>query len=89
VSVKAFRLLATVIYVSYLVQVGLLMIWLPWSRLWGMLVTQMPFTVAPILDAPAIRGGITAFGVLHLVMVGVELVRAGSEPEAARSAQLR
>jgi len=79
VSVKAFRLLVTVIYVSYLVQVGLLMIWLPWSRLWGLLVVQMPFSAALILDAPAVRGGITAFGMLHLVMVGVELVRAGSE----------
>lgn len=86
---KAFRLIATVIYVSYLVQVGLLMIWLPWSRLWGMLVTQVPFTVAPILDAPAVRGGITAFGVLHLVMVGVELVRAGTESDVARSGRLR
>ncbi len=78
-SVKTLRLAATVVYVSYLVQVGLLMIWLPWSRLWGLLLVKMPFPAALLFDAPVLRGGITAFGVLHLLMVGVELVRAGSQ----------
>lgn len=77
-SMAALRLLLMVAYISYLVQVGMLMVWLPWSRLWPLLLTKMPVSVALVLDAPAVRGGLTAFGILHLVMVAVELYRAGT-----------
>jgi hypothetical protein len=73
-----------VLWVGYLVQVGLLMIWLPWSRLWQLIVIKMPASAAWIVDAPALRGAITAFGVLHLVMVLVELIHAGSQENHRR-----
>ena len=76
--VKALRLVLVVLYIGYLVQVGLLMIWLPWSRLWALLMVQLPQSAAWFLDAPAVRGSITAFGVLHLAMVVAELVDAGA-----------
>ena len=76
--VKAFRLLLVVLYIGYLVQVGLLMIWLPWSKLWALLMVQLPQTAAWFLDSPAVRGSITAFGVLHLAMVVAELIDAGA-----------
>jgi len=80
------KLLAMVLYIGYLVQVGLLMIWLPWSGIWGLLVVKMPVRAAWLLDAPMIRGAITAFGVLHLLMVFAELVHAGTQQSNRRAA---
>ena len=79
-------MIGTVCYISYLVQVGMLMIWLPWSKLWPLLMTRIPTPVALILDAPGTRGALTAFGVLHLAMVVVELIRAGSGNASVRTA---
>jgi len=72
-----------VLYVGYLVQVGLLMVWLPWSRIWSYLVVKMPLSASWILDAPLVKGGITAFGVLHLLMVLAELIDAGAQQAAS------
>lgn len=83
---RGIRLLLIVLYVGYLVQVGLLMVWLPWSRLWELLMVRMPPSAVWFLDAPAARGAITAFGVLHLAMVVAELVHAGAtEADGRRS----
>ena len=71
------QLLGTGLYIGYLVQVGLLLIYLPWSRLWGLLLTRLPPGPALILDAPAVRGALAAFGVLHLALVVAEVVAAG------------
>ena len=63
-----------VVYMGYLVNAGLLLILLPWSRAWGLLLTRFPTSVAVVLDAPWIRGVLTAFGVLHLLLVAWELI---------------
>jgi hypothetical protein len=78
------QLLGTGLYIGYLVQVGLLMIYLPWSRLWGLLIARLPPNAAWLLDAPAVRGALTGFGVLHLVMVCAELVAAGAHDRQSR-----
>jgi hypothetical protein len=71
------RLLVTVLYIGYLVQVGLLMVVLPWSDAWRVVIAQLPLRAAWILDAPATRGAITGFGVRHLLLVLAEVVVAG------------
>lgn len=81
---KTLRLLLVVLYIGYLVQIGLLMIWLPWSRLWQLLMVKMPQYASWYLDAPAVRGAITAFGVIHLAMVIAELIHAGAREAQAR-----
>lgn len=78
------QLLGTGLYIGYLVQVGLLLIYLPWSRLWGLLISRLPPDAAWLLDAPAARGALTGFGVLHLVMVCAELVAAGAHDRRNR-----
>ena len=67
------RFLGALLYAGYLVHVGLLMIILPWSSSWPLLMVKLPPWLALVLDAPAIRGAISGFGVLHLVLVVVEL----------------
>jgi hypothetical protein len=63
-----------VVYMGYLVNAGLLLILLPWSAAWGLLLTRFPTSLAVALDAPWIRGVLTAFGVLHLLLVAWELI---------------
>jgi hypothetical protein len=74
-----------VLYIGYLVQIGLLMVWLPWSRIWELLMMRIPPAASWFLDAPAVRGSITAFGLLHLAMVVAELVHAGAKDRARRA----
>ena len=59
---------------GYLVNAGLMLILLPWSRAWGLLLTGFPPGTAILLDSPLFRGSLTAFGVLHLMLVAWELI---------------
>jgi hypothetical protein len=72
--VRSARFLGTLLYVGYLVHVGLLMVILPWSTTWPMLLVKLPPAVGMTLDLPAVRGAISGFGVLHLLLVVAELV---------------
>ena len=72
-GVRWLRLLMIVLYIGYLVQVGLLMLLLPWSAAWPMLVLRVPPRLVSVLDNPAIRGIISGLGLLHLLLVAFEL----------------
>jgi hypothetical protein len=76
--VKLLRFLIIVVYIGYLVNVGLLFALLPWSRAWGMLMTMFPPEATTILDAPWARGALSAFGVLHLLLVVWEVINPAS-----------
>jgi hypothetical protein len=83
--VKLLRLAGTVVYIGYLVQVGLLMLYLPWSPAWSLILLRLPFPLAAVLDLPALRGAVSAFGLLHLVVVAAELAAAGPWAGTGRS----
>jgi hypothetical protein len=72
--VKLSRFLLIVLYMGYLVNAGLMLIMLPWSKTWGLLLSRFPSAAAGVLDSPGIRGILTAFGVLHLMLVAWELI---------------
>ena len=67
------RFLLIVAYGSYLTNVGLILLLLPWTETWTYTILKLSPEMAFILDSPAIRGGISAFGFLHLVMILAEL----------------
>ncbi len=71
---KLTRFLAIVIYIGYLVNVGLFLLLIPWSQAWGMLLTRFPPAASVVLDSPWFRGLLSAFGLLHLLMVVWELL---------------
>ncbi len=71
---KPERFILIVIYMGYMVNAGLMLILLPWSRAWGLLLARFPISIASHLDAPWFRGLLSAFGVLHLVIVAWELI---------------
>jgi hypothetical protein len=72
--VKLTRFLLIVLYMGYLVNAGLMLILLPWSKVWGLLLTDFPPVAWVMLDTPWFRGVLSAFGVLHLVLVAWELI---------------
>jgi hypothetical protein len=72
--VKLSRFLFIVLYMGYLVNAGLLLIMLPWSRLWGVMLARFPHSLGLLLDSPWVRGMLSAFGVLHLLLVAWELI---------------
>jgi hypothetical protein len=74
IAVRVLKILLTVVYASYLVNVGLVMLLLPWSELWSQVVLIAPYRVALVLDEPAVRGLLSAFGLLHLVLLVAEFV---------------
>jgi hypothetical protein len=85
--VRMRHFLLTVLYVGYLVQVGLLLLLLPWSQAWSSILLELPYRLGIVLDAPAIRGLISGFGLLHLLLLLVELGRGG--PFASRDSRAR
>lgn len=70
---KLSRFLLIVLYLGYLVNAGLMLIILPWSMIWGLLLSRFPSPIAGLLDLPWFRGILTAYGVLHLMLVAWEL----------------
>jgi len=72
--VSVIRFVAIVVYIGYLVNVGLLFIVVPWSQVWGLLLTRCPMQLAEVLGLPSVRGALSAFGVLHLTLVLWELI---------------
>lgn len=76
-AVRALRMLLTVVYASYLTNVGMLLMLLPWSDGWSRFVLLTPPQIGVLLDAPAIRGVVSAFGFLHLVLLVAEIIAPG------------
>ncbi len=75
--VRALRMLLTVVYASYLANIGLLLLLLPWSAGWSRFVLLISPQMGVLLDAPVIRGVLSAFGFLHLALLIAELVAPG------------
>lgn len=73
---KLAQLLGVVLYSGYLVHVGLLMILLPWSPVWPHLLRHLPPVLVVVADSPLVRGGISGFGALHLLLMVAELALA-------------
>jgi len=76
------KVLALVGYAVYLAHVGLLMLILPWSDSWVQILTWLPPRAGVIFASPAIRGGISGLGLLHL---GLILAEIGAFPRSERS----
>jgi len=67
-------LLAVTLYTGYLVYVGLTLMLFPWHDAWTVTIVRMPPQIASTLDLPWVRGLVSGFGALHLVLLAAELV---------------
>lgn len=69
---RAIKLMLLGLYLAYLVHLGFLLMVVPWSEPWPRLLLQLPPHVGYLLDRPAVRGAISAFGLLHILLAIVE-----------------
>ncbi len=81
---RAARSILLIVYVGYLIQVGLTLLMLPWVPLWSVLMLEMPLQLAVVLQSPFARGLVSAFGFLHLLMVSLEFFHAGAQAQRLR-----
>lgn len=55
------------LFILYCTTIGVALLFLPWSPGWDRLVLNLPFDGLRWLVAPAARGAISGFGLVHLV----------------------
>ncbi len=72
-----------VLYATYLVYVGLFLTLGPWSPAWSRVTDLLPLPWSCWARWPAVRGALTALGLLHLALLAAELLGAG-RPAPAR-----
>jgi hypothetical protein len=57
-----------VLFVIYCFEAGFLLVVLPWHPMWDRTVMQVPFAaLRNLCFHPVLRGGVTGFGLIHLV----------------------
>lgn len=66
-------MLLVVAYTGYLVYAGLTLMLLPWHDAWGVILSRLPPEAAIRLDLPWLRGLISGFGALHLIVLAAEM----------------
>ena len=66
-------MLAVTVYTGYLVYAGLTLVLFPWHEAWTVTVVRLPPRIAAILDEPWVRGMVSGFGALHLMVLAAEL----------------
>lgn len=55
------------VFFLYCTSVGTLLVMLPWSPSWTMMVDHLPVKGLAVLKQPWLRGGLSGFGMVHLV----------------------
>ena len=55
------------VFVFYSTMVGGILVTLPWSPSWSIMVAHLPLEGLRWLDQPLARGGLSGFGLVHLV----------------------
>lgn len=65
---RNFDRIARIAFVLYCVEAGVFLLWAPWTPFWDRASFGLPWpVVGRILTHPAVRGGISGFGVVHLL----------------------
>ena len=63
-----------IVYLLYCVEAGVFLLLVPWSILWSnSYFAQMP-ALRTVLLSGYLRGGISAFGLLHLVVAVIDFL---------------
>ncbi len=79
--------LTQVLFIVYCLEVGFFLVFAPWSTSWDRVVLHQPLAQSvPWLLHPAFRGGISGFGLVHVVWGAHDLEQMLSRRRAARRA---
>lgn len=56
------------LFVVYCLEIGLFLVFAPWTVLWDRTLGQVPSQVLrTVVLHPAVRAGVTGFGLIHLI----------------------
>ncbi len=55
------------VFVLYCTTVGVTLVVIPWTSGWSQMLAHVDAAGLRLLGAPAVRGGLTGFGLVHLV----------------------
>jgi hypothetical protein len=69
--------LVEILFIFYCIEVGSFLVLAPWSASWERAIVYLPLSASllPPLLSPALRGGVTGFGLIHLVWAAHDLDR--------------
>jgi hypothetical protein len=62
-----FERLLRVVFVLYCTTVGVVLVLIPWTTGWELMLSHLHFPGVGVLKLPAARGAVTGFGLVHLV----------------------
>ncbi len=72
--VRLGRMIAVILYATYLVHVGFLFTLAPWSPFWNQFLALLHPPWSLWLSSSMVRGFVTAVGCLHLLLAAAEAV---------------
>ena len=72
------------VFVLYCTSVGGVLVTLPWSMSWNIMITHLPRVVSSWLEEPMIRGLLSGFGLVHLVWALHDVAALGRPPVTAQ-----
>lgn len=65
---RNFNRIARIAFVLYCIEAGVFLLWAPWTGFWDRAAFGLPLPVlGQILTHSFVRGGISGFGVVHLL----------------------
>jgi hypothetical protein len=57
-----------IFFILYCIEAGIFLLWAPWTGFWERALSGLPFPgILHALLAPVARGGVSGFGLVHLV----------------------
>jgi hypothetical protein len=64
-----FSTFLTLLFILYCAEAGALLVFAPWKPVWDRTVMQMPLqSLRALMLHPVMRGAVTGFGLVHLVL---------------------
>src|SRR5262249_50367935 len=80
------RVSVPLFFALYCLEAGLFFIFVPWTRVWTMNpLLQSPLTVAMLAGNPFVRGFVSGFGVVHIILGIKDIVRISAARRAGRA----
>ena len=65
---RNFDRIACIAFVLYCIEAGVFLLWAPWTPFWERAVFGLPWpALGKILAHPVARGGVSGFGLVHLL----------------------
>lgn len=84
-----FSTFLTLLFIFYCAEAGALLVFAPWKPVWDRTMMQIPFQeLRALMLHPVMRGAVTGFGLVHLVLGAHDLHKLLTRRKARADADL-